>query len=193
MAASSELVIIVVGFEGQVEVASPGQRLPPEVYASDLIIGATNVPDILDIGAVRPGTLIVDDSGPHCFAADDAIKRFEAEQDLLFTEGGVVQLPDPWRHLRYLPHRVEQMMHPAFVEAMLTRNPLHIGSCVLSGLLSAGADRLVPTLGLPDDASCLEHYRGLRRLGCTAATLHCEGYVLPPRWIESHRSRFGGR
>ncbi len=181
------------GFEGQVEVAAPGQRLPPEVHASGLIIGATNVADILDIGAVRPGTLIVDDSGPHCFAAADAIRRFEAEEDLLFTEGGVVQLPGPWQHLRYLPQRVEQMMRPAFVDAMLARDPSHIGSCVLSGLLSAGEDGLAPTLGLPDDASCLEHYRGLRRLGCTAAALHCEGYVLAPQRIERFRSRYGGR
>jgi len=185
-------IIDDLGFKGLVEVAAPRQQLPPEVYGSSLIVGATNVPNILDIGAVRPGTLIVDDSGPHCFAAPDAIRRFEAKHDILFTEGGVVQMPGPWHHLKYLPHRVEQMMHPGFVEAMSTRNPSQIGSCVLSSLLSAGKEKLVPTLGLPDQVACLEHYRGLQRLECGAAMLHCEGYVLPSQSIATFRSRFGG-
>ena len=182
-----------LGFKGRVAVAAPGPEMPPEIYESGVIVGATNVADILSIGAVRSGTVIVDDSAPHCFAAADAIRRFEAERDVLFTEGGVVQLPRPWRHLRYLPHRVERMLRPDFVEAMLNRDPFHLGSCVLSSLLSAGGEGLVPTLGLPDEASCLEHYRGLRRLDCGAATLHCEGYVLPRPEIEAFRSRFGGR
>jgi hypothetical protein len=186
-------VVDDLGFKGQVAVAAPGRELPPEIYQSGLIIGATNVADVLSIGAVRPGTVIVDDSAPHCFAAADAIRRFEAERDILFTEGGVVQLPRPWRHLWYLPERVERMMRPDYVEAMLTRNPLRIGSCVLSSLLSAGGEGLVPTLGPPGDASCVAHYRGLRHVDCGAATPHCEGYELPDAEIGAFRSRFGGR
>ena len=83
-------------------------------------------------------------------------------------------------------------MRPSFVEEMLARDPSQIGSCVLSSLLSAGEGQLAPTLGLPAAASCLAHYRGLQRLECGAAALHCEGYVLPRRWIDSFRSRFGG-
>ncbi len=182
-----------LGFKGSVAVAAPGRELPPGIHASGLIIGATNVADILDVSAMKPGTVIVDDSAPHCFSAVDAIKRFEADGDILFTEGGVVQLPRPWRHRRYLPQRVERMMHPEFVGAMLTRDPSSLGSCVLSSLLSAGGEGFVPTLGLPDDASCLAHYGGLRRVDCGAAALQCDGYVLPRPQIEVFRSRFGGR
>jgi hypothetical protein len=64
---------------------------------------------------------------------------------------------------------------------------------VLSSLLSAGGEGLVPTIGLADDASCLAHYNGLRRVDCGAAALQCEGYVLPRPQIEAFRSRFGGR
>ncbi len=42
-------------------------KVPHEVYDAGLIVGATNVPDVLDIEQLRPGTVIVDDSAPHCF------------------------------------------------------------------------------------------------------------------------------
>jgi predicted amino acid dehydrogenase len=186
-------VVDDLGFRGPVAVAAPGRELPPQIHESGLIVGATNVADILSVRAVKPGTVIVDDSAPHCFSAVDAIKRFEAERDILFTEGGVVQLPRPWRHLRYLPQRIERMLRAEFVEAMLARDPFNMGSCVLSSLLSAGGEGLVPTIGLADDASCLAHYNGLRRVDCGAAALQCEGYVLPRPQIEAFRSRFGGR
>ena len=70
------------GFRGSVQIAtsSSSSELRPEIYDATLIIGATNVPDILDIDRLKPGTLIVDDSGPHCFSPEQAIKRFEKHE-----------------------------------------------------------------------------------------------------------------
>ncbi|MEG3936535.1 non-ribosomal peptide synthetase, partial [Microcoleus sp. T3_B1] len=86
-----------LGFRGAVQIAtsSSSSELPPEIYDATLIIGATNVPDILDIDRLKPGTLIVDDSGPHCFSPEQAIDRFEKHKDILFTEGGALHAPDP--------------------------------------------------------------------------------------------------
>ena len=75
-------------------------RIPPEFYDATLIIGATNVPDILDLTRVHPGTIIADDSAPHCFALGDAVRRLREQEDILFTEGGALRSPHPIGQLR---------------------------------------------------------------------------------------------
>jgi hypothetical protein len=77
--------------------------VPKEFYESRLIIGATNVPDDLEVERLEPGTLIVDDSGPHCFQVPKAIERSMSQQDILFTEGGILQSSTVIPCLRYLP------------------------------------------------------------------------------------------
>src|SRR5262249_2157335 len=68
---------------------------PDEIYDASLIVGATHVPDVLDVSRLAPGTLLVDDSAPHCFSPQAAIKRFEQSGDIVFTEAGVVLAPEP--------------------------------------------------------------------------------------------------
>ncbi|HEY9296096.1 MAG TPA: non-ribosomal peptide synthetase, partial [Phormidium sp.] len=98
-----------LGFRGSVQIAtsSSSSELPREIYDATLIIGATNVPDILDIKRVKPGTLIVDDSGPHCFSPEQAIERFEKHKDILFTEGGALHAPDPIETVIYVPQSIK--------------------------------------------------------------------------------------
>ena len=69
-------------------------------------------------------------------------------------------------------------------------DPLQIGGCVLSSLFSASDALLAPTIGLPDDRSCSQHYDGLHRLSCKAAKLHCGDFALPEWHIENFRKRF---
>ncbi len=179
------------GFKGTIQIiASPG-AVPSELYTATTIIGATNVPNILDITRVNSGTLIVDDSAPHCFDPDQARRRFEAEQDILFTEGGVVQSPQPITATRYLPRLAERAL-PAHAKALFAHyNPHEITGCILSSLLSARFAHLPPTLGYVDLATTFEHYTTLRRLGFRGAELHCEGYTLPASGITRFRRQFG--
>ncbi|MCT7965693.1 amino acid adenylation domain-containing protein [Laspinema sp. D1] len=170
-----------LGFQGYVQIAtsSSSSELPPEIYDATLIIGATNVPDILDIKRVKPGTLIVDDSGPHCFSPEQAIQRFEEQKDILFTEGGALHAPDPIETVIYLPEWVKNNMTENVWSAYFEpTNPLNIMGCVMSSLLSSRFDDMQPTVGLLDLETCVQHYQGLERLGFQAADLHCEGYVL---------------
>ncbi|MEG3972231.1 hypothetical protein QUA00_32105, partial [Microcoleus sp. T2B6] len=156
-----------------------------EIYDATLIIGATNVPDILDIDRLKPGTLIVDDSGPHCFSPEQAIKRFEKHKDILFTEGGALHAPDPIETVIYLPESMKKNMdEDSLSDEFKPTNPLNIMGCVMSSLLSSRFDNIKPTVGLPNLETCVQHYQGLERLGFQAADLHCEGYVLQ---IESNQ------
>ena len=170
-----------LGFRGSVQIAtsSSSSELPPEIYDATLIIGATNVPDILDIDRLKPGTLIVDDSGPHCFSPEQAIKRFEKHKDILFTEGGALHAPDPIETVIYLPESMKKNMdEDTWSDEFKPTNPLNIMGCVMSSLLSSRFDNIKPTVGLPNLETCVQHYQGLERLGFQAADLHCEGYVL---------------
>jgi amino acid adenylation domain-containing protein len=178
-------------FAGPVSVVESNNVVPKEIYEAGVIVGATNVPNILDIEQLGPGTLIVDDSAPHCFNPERAIQRFEAHGDVLFTAGGVLRLPQPLQRTIYLPQRVQEQMRPAALEAMAKHDPFNIGGCVLSGLLTACFESLKPTLGIVDDGACKSHYQLLRQLGFQAANLHCLGYRLPEELLLRFRDRFG--
>ncbi len=100
-----------------------------------MIVGATNVPNVLDIMQVKPGTLIVDDSGPHCFSTEQAIQRFEEREDILFTEGGVLRSPVSMTKIIYLPTPIQKLMNDAQKEAIFNSNPFNIMGCAFSSVL----------------------------------------------------------
>jgi amino acid adenylation domain-containing protein len=83
-----DAIIDEFNFAGSVRVVESNEALPKDIYAAGLIVGATNVPNVLDVEQLGPGALIVDDSAPHCFTPERAIRRFEADGDILFTAGG---------------------------------------------------------------------------------------------------------
>jgi hypothetical protein len=175
-----------LAFEGQVRLLPSDHAVPADFYAATLILGATNTPDVLDVGQLRPGTLIVDDSSPHCFDPRRAIGRLEARGDLLFTEGGVLHAPAPIRETSYVP----QALTPFFAR-FLRRNPHDITGCILSSLLSAHIEALPPTVGLVRLEDAVRHYRALVRRGFRAADLHCDGYELPPASVAAFAERWG--
>ena len=183
------------GFGGAIEICGSSGALPDAVYAASLIVGATNVPDILDVDRLASGTLIVDDSAPHCFDAGAAIRRFERSGDILFTEGGLVRFAEPVKETRHVPEAVRAALEPQQL-AIFGRHTAHeMTGCVYSSLLSATDQSLVPTTGLVSAQQCEQHYEALQRLGHDAAALHCEGFVsrydLAPALIRSFAERFG--
>jgi predicted amino acid dehydrogenase len=168
-----------LGFRGSIKIAISTSEFLPEIYDATFIIGATNVPDILDIERVKPRTLIVDYYWPHCFSPEQAIKRFEKQKDILFTEGGVLQAPHPIETVIHLPEWIKNNLNETLWKEYVPTNPQHIMGCVLSSLLSTRFDYMKPTVGFLNVETCVQHYQGLEQLGFQAADLHCEGYVLP--------------
>src|SRR5262249_35375859 len=49
-----------LGYQGAVHVLEARGTVPPGLYESSLLVGATNVPDVLDVDRLAPGTLLVD-------------------------------------------------------------------------------------------------------------------------------------
>jgi hypothetical protein len=192
LAAVQGVLIHTFGFQGSIQIVVAQPDVPPAFYEATLIVGATNVPDILDVRLMQPGTMIVDDSAPHCFRTAPAMQRLHEHQDVLFTEGGLVRSSHPIRECRYLPPSAEPMMTvQQFDAALMRHDPYAIMGCTLSGLLSARFAHVPPTLGLVEVGASRQHHAVLRQLGFEAAALSCAGYVLPAEALQRFRLRFG--
>ncbi|MGR3221026.1 MAG: amino acid adenylation domain-containing protein [Candidatus Anammoxibacter sp.] len=161
------------------------QEIPDEFYNSTLIVGATNVPDILSIEKIKPGTLIVNDSGRTCFNLDTAIQRCERQKDILFTEGDVLNSPIPATRSIYLPPFVEDELNETHLKSLVEFHPDLITGCVLSSLLSARFDEIKSITGTVASDSCLQNFQLLKQTGFKAAQLHYENYT-PSEEIITH-------
>ena len=172
-------------FHGVVRSIAATQKIPDEFYAATLIIGATNAPNILDVEKVKPGTLIVNDSGRTCFSLNAAIQRLESRKDILFTEGDVLHSPRPIKRSVYLPQFVEEGLGRETLESFVAFNPNLITGCVLSGLLSAGFKEIKPVTGAVELDTCVQNFHLLKQQGFKAAHVHYERYE-PPKEIITH-------
>jgi hypothetical protein len=180
-----------LGYRGQVRLLASRHEVPAELYEATLIVGATNVADILDISGLAPGTIVVDDSAPHAFRQDEAMRRFRDQGDILVTEGGVLLAPEPLPLCVYVPDELEPWLAAGLVSLVARSNPQYITGCVLSGLLSARFAHLAPTIGFIDRQTALEHYVTLESLGFRAANLHVDDEPLDAAIISRFRSRYG--
>jgi hypothetical protein len=175
-----------LAFRGRLRLLESRPAVPSDFYGSTLIVGATNVPDILDVNRLRPGTIIVDDSSPHCFSVPSARRRLQTAGDILFTEGGVLGSPQPIALLRHLPRAREEALPPAVRERLRTHHPDHITGCVLSSLLTACFEDIQPVLGIPTIEDCLANYRRLTQLGFEAARAPTLRHADDPRRTHPH-------
>ncbi|KPA10319.1 amino acid adenylation domain protein [Candidatus Magnetomorum sp. HK-1] len=142
----------------------------------------------MDISRLKPGTIIVDDSGPHCFDSKQAIARLEEKQDILFTEGGVLNLVPPYNCTLYIPNFVEKSLTEEQKRNVLQYNPSIITSCILSGLLIFQFEELKSTVGQTDIDMSFKNYKKLKELGFTAANLHCGDYLISEQTINCFRN-----
>ncbi|OZG70443.1 hypothetical protein BTA51_26095 [Hahella sp. CCB-MM4] len=173
-------------YEGKLRFIPSERVCPDEIYESTTLIGATNVPNVVDVERLRPGTLIVDDSDPHCFDAEKAIERFNNEGDILFTEGGALRAPSEIQHRIYVPKKLEwALQYPVDDD-----NAHHITGCILSSLLS-GKFNYPSTLGLVDPNHAVVHYEALLERGYQASNLHCGSWRTPPSQIVEFRKKYG--
>jgi thioester reductase-like protein len=179
------------GFAGPVRLCETRGTVPPEVYGATLVVGATNVPAILDVDRLRPGTVIVDDSAPHIFRTDKAIRRLRSRGDILFTEGGTLWAPQPINQLIHLTAELEPLARLLPQDVLPLHGPRQITGCILSSLLSEQFAHLPPTVGLVEGDVAWEHAKVLAELGFTAAKPHCEGFALDDADVANFKDRFG--
>jgi amino acid adenylation domain-containing protein len=183
-----EKIIKELSFKGKINIfPTEKDNIPSEFYDSTLIVGATNIPDILDICALKPGTLIVDDSAPHCFNPEEAIKRFEADGDILFTEGGILRLPQPIEEIRYSPNVAN---NPFDGMVNYRHSDYDIMGCIFSSLLPNAFQNMKPVIGTVKLETCIQRYKKFKELDYKGPSLCCKEYLLDENKIRNFKIRF---
>ena len=177
------------GYEGKVSFVRPDGNSADDIYQASVIVGATNVENVIDVARLAPGTLIVDDSWPHCMNGLAALARFEDKKDILYTEGGFVRSPVRMQRISHVPPNAG--IPEEFTQILFSSlTPHDITACVLSALMSARKPELAPTIGLIPSAIAREHWAALPELGFCAAELNYEGQALAPEDVAIFRKRF---
>ncbi len=178
-----------LNFDGKIRIlVSEGNTVPDEIYDASMIIGATNVPNILDINKVKPGTMIVDDSAPHCFVPEIAIERFKNKADILFSEAGVMKSPEPIIEQLHLPRNLEDQISNTQLKYLLKHNSSEITGCIFSSLQATVFEDIKATTGTIEEQETLKAYENLCSLNFEAADLHCEEYILAEEEIEKFKN-----
>jgi predicted amino acid dehydrogenase len=183
------------GFQGQIDIVKNGGALPPEVYDASLVIASTNLPGVLDMDSLKPGTLVVDYSFPPVFRVDEAIKRFTQERDILFTTGGELRMSDVVAETIYLPEEMEEVddsVQFGFLKFLQSRDKNEITGCVLVSLLTGLSEDVAPTLGELENDDALAHYEFLEEMGASPAKLQMTGFFLPEEGIQEFREKQRG-
>ncbi|HWA85647.1 MAG TPA: SDR family NAD(P)-dependent oxidoreductase [Opitutus sp.] len=172
------------GYAGEIAVL----RDIGEISAATVVIAATNTENQLAADLLAEGTLVVDDSSPHCMPAMEAFRRL-GRGELLFTEGGFLAAPAPMPRIVHIPEVMARDYPdiPTLVTSIL--NPNGITACILSALLSAREESLPPTVGRVSPEESARHWQRLCELGFTAAGLSYEGTELDRAHIEGFRNR----
>lgn len=150
------------------------QRVSSEVYQVDLIISAVSTRQVIEIARLRPGTVLIDDSFPHCFDVKSAIDRMQNQRDVLVIGGGLLQVSGSHKQI-YLP-----LPHPELQRALTQISlPGCLPGCQLESLLLAAYPGLPETLGLVESDKLLQYLPVIEAAGIRAAPLHLESYLVP--------------
>ncbi|MEV6634975.1 amino acid adenylation domain-containing protein [Actinoplanes sp. NPDC051470] len=156
-AAVPRLTEIAASVEVPVEIVTE----PRAVQRADVIIAATSSgPHTLDVDQLRPGTILVDDSFPHCFDTARALARMRNHGDVLIVGGGLLDCGETTR--RSAPG----------LPAVTAQLPRTLASCQLESLLHAAQPGLPLVTGPVDPEQAAAYWYALDAAGVRAAPLH---------------------
>ncbi|WP_435975351.1 amino acid adenylation domain-containing protein [Streptomyces sp. Qhu_M48] len=166
--------LVARGLARNVEVHASGPALPAAAYEAGLIVTAVSGGGaVLDVAGLRPGTIVVDDSFPHCFDTTEALTRMRERRDVLLVGGGLLSVGAVER-------RTAPGLPPAAAAGYAARSwlPGTVASCRLESLLRAARPELPLVHGLVDAGIALAHWRVMEAAGIEAGPLHLLGHAL---------------
>ena len=169
------------GYAGEMAICGSDPCLPEQAYEADLMIAASSaVLPILDIDRLRPGTIVVDDSFPHCFDAGAAIRRMERQGDVLVVGGGLLKCGPSEQQ------PADDLVMLADAEHLLSlRLPDTIASCQFESLLQSDRPDLPVVHGLVDVSLARAYWEALAVAGVEAAPLHLLQHVVTPEFLRT--------
>ncbi len=140
-----------------------------------LILGATSGGRALEVQALAPGTVVVDDSFPRAFDEDAARARMERAQDVLLLGGGMMDAGPLQRHS---PFPQAQALRERYGAQWLP-------GCHAEAVLLAARPELGATRGVVDVARARAVLEAALELGWDAAPLHLGAWEPPTELLRS--------
>ncbi len=134
-----------------------------------LILGATSGGRALNVAALAPGTLVVDDSFPRAFDDEAAWERMENAADVLLVGGGML---DAGPLLRNSPFPRAPALRARYGARWLP-------GCHAEAVLLAARPQLGPTCGPVSVERAMKIHRAVLDLGWRAAPLHLGARKIP--------------
>nr|WP_063835460.1 non-ribosomal peptide synthetase [Streptomyces sp. NRRL S-118] len=174
----------------RITVSESAPTLPGTVYEADVLVTAVSgAAAVIDVDRLRPGTVVVDDSFPHCFDTERALRRMRDRRDVLIVGGGLLTVGATGTGV---PEDLSALAGVADA-ARATRIglPGTMASCRLESLLHAHltaphraspSGTAAPPLihGLVDLPHALEYWDAAESAGLRAAPLHLLEHVVDP-------------
>ncbi|MFT7519884.1 MAG: hypothetical protein ACI9MC_002028, partial [Kiritimatiellia bacterium] len=136
---------------------------------ADLILGATSGGHAIDPSALRPGTLVIDDSFPRAFDDIAAIERMRSRRDVLLVHGGAFDAGPLTRSSEFTQ-----------AEALRSRYGAEwLPGCHAEALLLSAVPTLSPTTGVVTLAQARAIWRAIEHVGWREAPLHLGPWEVP--------------
>jgi predicted amino acid dehydrogenase len=177
------------GYRGRITVLDSSRTVPDGFYRSTLIFGAANVPAVLDARSLAPGTVVIDDSAPHCFDMASMLGRVTGEQDVVAIEGGMLELDGAVGVDVSEADGDEAANRIGSVTALTQESTLP--SCMVSALLLATKPNAAPTIGEVTYGQGLDDLALLRSCDARAPGLHCGAFVYKKESLNAFSQRYG--
>lgn len=146
------------------------------IYDADIIIGATNTPDSIDITQLKPGAIILDDSSPHCFDTSKALNRIKTQKDIIACEAGMIETPYTISE-HHTSKETLGFIYNVLPGIFTNRSQNEMTSCILSGLLSSYGE-LPLTVGPVKVSDSLQNISFLKENNYSVSKLKLDGNPL---------------
>tara|TARA_B100000427_G_scaffold329834_1_gene348346 strand:- start:11910 stop:13142 length:1233 start_codon:yes stop_codon:yes gene_type:complete len=167
-----------LGYQGKITYFESKENAPEKFYKASVIIGATNQANILKINKLNPNTIVIDDSIPHCFDADQAYQRMQTKKDIICIEAGIINAPNNIQEHRYYPDEIKPYI--AYLpRIIINRKNKEITSCILSSLLTATHNELPPSTGITNNNLAKKHLNILNKMNFHATNPRINGKDIP--------------
>mmetsp|Transcript_10377 Transcript_10377/g.24034 ORF Transcript_10377/g.24034 Transcript_10377/m.24034 type:complete len:1012 (+) Transcript_10377:2252-5287(+) len=170
-------------FTGSIQVLQDdGYTVPEQFYDASFIIGATNVPNVLKVSKIRPGSVIIDDSGPLCFNEEEALERVHRTNDFLFKEAGSIFLPECMCMTfdKWAKSLIEPFVHKR-----------KIGGCVFSSIIPSLNTELPSFVGPASVEICKKNYSYMKELGIKGSDMSTFHNTIDTEIIRKFKRKFG--
>ncbi len=166
----------------EVTPVASGAPLPPDVYASDLILGASSEGGLIDTDRLAPGTIVIDDSFPPIVDAATAVRRMDREGDVVVLSGGRLDTGPCERALQVpIPARFAERIVDLFDAG-------GVPGCRAESILLASGLELPVVHGLVRRDQARRYWEESAKVGVRAPTPRLMGRAVPERALAGVRS-----